>query len=104
MVIVQSLAFWSGSATLLTSSAVNAIITFAIYPITLFDGTAKLLLFTLIPAAFVGALPAQFVRNFEWSSLGQLLLGALLFLGLAILVFYRGLHRYESGSAIQVRM
>lgn len=104
LVLVQSLAFWSGSATLLTSSAVNAIITFAIYPITLFDGTAKLLLFTIIPAAFVGALPAQFVRSFDWVSLGQLLLGATVFLGLAIVVFHRGLRRYESGSAIQVRM
>jgi len=104
LVLVQSLAFWTGSASLLSSSAVNAIITFAIYPITLFDGTAKLLLFIVIPAAFVGALPAQFVRAFDWSSLGLLLLGAVSFLGASILVFYRGLRRYESGSAIQVRM
>jgi len=104
LVLVQSLAFWSGNATLLSASAVNAIITFAIYPITLFDGTAKLLLFTVIPAAFVGALPTQFVRAFDWTSLGQLLLGATVFLALAIVVFHRGLRRYESGSAIQVRM
>lgn len=104
LVLVQSLAFWLGNASLLTNNAVNAIITFAIYPITLFDGTAKLLLFTVIPAAFVGALPAEFVRAFDWSSLGLLLLGATFFLGTAIAVFYRGLRRYESGSAIQVRM
>lgn len=104
LVLVQSLAFWTGSASLLTSSAVNAIITFAIYPITLFDGTAKLLLFIVIPAAFVGALPAQFVRAFDWNSLGLLLLGATAFLGASLFAFYRGLRRYESGSAIQVRM
>lgn len=104
LVLVQSLAFWMGNASLLTGNAVNAIITFSLYPITLFDGTAKLLLFTVIPAAFVGALPAQFVRTFDAASLGQLLLGATVFLGLAIVVFYRGLRRYESGSAIQVRM
>lgn len=104
LVLVQSLTFWMGNASLLTSNAVNAIITFAIYPITLFDGTAKLLLFTVIPAAFVGALPAEFVRSFDWSTLGLLLLGAVGFLTLAILVFHAGLHRYESGSAIQVRM
>ncbi len=104
LVFVQSLAFWIGNASLLTSNAMNAIITFSLYPITLFDGTAKLLLFTLIPAAFVGALPAQFVRTFDWSSLGLLLLGATLFFGLAVGLFYRGLRRYESGNAIQVRM
>ncbi len=104
LVLVQSLTFWIGNATLLTANAVNALITFSLYPITLFDGTAKLLLFTVIPAAFVGALPAQFVRSFSWGSLGQLLLGAMIFLGLAIVVFHRGLRRYESGNAIQVRM
>ncbi|RLT37293.1 MAG: hypothetical protein DWI57_13835 [Chloroflexi bacterium] len=104
LVLVQSLAFWIGNSSLLTANAVNAIITFSLYPITLFDGTAKLLLFTVIPAAFVGALPAQFVKSFDWASLGQLLLGAIVFLGLAIVVFQRGLRRYESGNAIQVRM
>lgn len=104
LVLVQSLAFWTGSSSLLSSSAVNAIITFAIYPITLFEGSAKLILFTVIPAAFVGALPAEFVRAFAWENLGLLLLGAVTFLALAIGVFHLGLRRYESGSAIQTRM
>lgn len=104
LVTVQSLAFWIGNATLLTGNAVNAIITFSLYPITLFDGTAKLLLFTLIPAAFVGAVPAEFVRTFSLTQLLQISAGAAVFLALATLVFYRGLRRYESGSAIQVRM
>ena len=60
LVLVQSLTFWIGNTSLLTANAFNAIVTFSLYPITLFDGTAKLLLFTLIPAAFIGALPAEF--------------------------------------------
>jgi ABC-2 type transport system permease protein len=104
LVLVQSLAFWMGSATLLTTQATNAIITFAIYPITIFDGTARLVLFTLVPAALVGAVPAEFVRSFSWNNLGIMLGGALVFLGLALALFYRGLRRYESGSAIQVQV
>jgi ABC-2 type transport system permease protein len=104
LVVVQSLAFWIGNANLLVNNAVNAIITFSLYPITLFDGTAKLLLFTLIPAAFVGAVPAQFVRQFDWVSLLQLLAASTLFLALALALFQGGLRRYESGSAIQVRL
>ncbi len=102
--LVQSLTFWIGNSSLLTTNAFNAIITFSLYPITLFDGTAKLLLFTIIPAAFVGALPAEFVRQFDLGQLIQISAGAVLFLALAVLIFYRGLRRYESGSAIQVRM
>ena len=103
-VLVHSLTFWIGNASLLTSNALNAIVTFSLYPITLFDGTAKLLLFTIIPAAFVGALPAEFVRRFDLGQLIQISAGSAVFLFLAIWVFHRGLRRYESGSAIQVRM
>jgi ABC-2 type transport system permease protein len=79
-------------------------LTFGIYPITLFDNYAKLILFTLIPAALMGALPAEFVRAFTWQTLGELLLGAVGFLALSIIVFQAGLRRYESGSAIQVEV
>ena len=104
LVLVQSLTFWIGNSSMLTTNAFNAIVTFSLYPITLFDGTAKLLLFTLIPAAFIGALPAEFVRQFDLGQLAQISLGSAIFLSLAIFVFYRGLRRYESGSAIQARM
>jgi ABC-2 type transport system permease protein len=82
----------------------NAMLTFGIYPITLFDSYAKLILFTIIPAALMGAIPAEFIRAFSWGTLGQLLLGAVGFLALAIFTFHTGLRRYESGSAIQIEV
>ena len=101
MVIVQSLAFWIGNAANLTNMAVNAMITFAIYPITLFDSTAKIILVTLIPAALMGAVPASFTRVFTWQVLAQLLVGAVavLFLGGGVLRI--GGERGESGGGHQ---
>ncbi len=104
LVLVQSLAFWVGNSSNLVGMAVNSIITFAIYPITLFDNTAKLILFTLVPAALVGAVPAGFIRSFSWEALAQLSLGALVFFIIAVAVFQLGLRRYESGSGIQVEV
>jgi ABC-2 type transport system permease protein len=104
LVCAQSTAFWLGSAGLLANQVTMAMITFALYPSTLFDGTAKLLLLTLLPAAFVGAVPAEFVRAFTWQGLGQLLLATCIFLALAVVIFHRGLQRYESGSAIQTQV
>ena len=104
LILIQSLAFWFGVLSGFTNLMVNAIITFGIYPTTLFDNYAKLILFTLVPAAFVGAVPAEFVRTFTWQTLGELLLGAMVFLFLAVSVFRLGLKRYESGSAIQVEV
>ena len=104
LVIVQSLAFWLGSVQVLSIFATNAIITFSIYPSKLFDAAARLFLFTLVPAMLVGALPAELVRGFTWQRAGLLALGSLVFFLLAGLVFYRGLRRYESGSAIQTQV
>ena len=104
LILMQCLAFWLGTVTNLTGLALNAMLTFGIYPITLFDNYAKLILFTLIPAALMGAIPAEFVRSFSWQSLAELLAGALILLFIAMTVFRLGLKRYESGSAIQVEV
>jgi len=104
LILVNSLAFWAGIVSSFSNLMVNAIITFGIYPITLFDNYAKLILFTVVPAALMGAIPGEFIRAFTWQTLAQLLLGATIFLGLAITVFKLGLKRYESGSAIQIEV
>jgi ABC-2 type transport system permease protein len=103
-ILLQSLAFWLGMISNLVGLAFNALITFGIYPITIFDNYAKLILFTVIPAALVGAVPAEFVSAFTWQSLAELSLGAVIFLLLAVTIFRLGLKRYESGSAIQVEV
>jgi ABC-2 type transport system permease protein len=104
MTLVQSSAFWLGNAALLSQQVSNAMVTFSLYPITLFEGNARLILFTLIPAALIGAVPAEFIRQFTWETLAQLLGAALLILFLAFFIFHRGLRRYESGSAIQIQV
>ena len=104
LILIQSLSFWFGIMSNLTGLVLNALLTFGIYPTTLFDNYAKLILFTLIPAAFMGAVPAEFVRTFTWQTLAELLAGAIAFLFLAVAVFRLGLKRYESGSAIQVEV
>jgi ABC-2 type transport system permease protein len=104
MLIIQSLAFWIGTTSYISGLAMNAMITFAIYPISLFDTGARLILFTLIPAALMGAVPAAFVHSFGWDTLGQLFAGAVVLLAIAVSVFHLGLRRYESGSAFQVEV
>jgi len=104
LIIVQSLSFWLGMLSNLSMLAVNAIVTFGIYPITLFDNTARFILFTIIPAALMGAVPAEFVHSFTWQTLAQLTLGAVAFMFLALSVFRLGLKRYESGSGMQLEV
>ena len=104
LILIQSLAFWLGMMSNFSALALNAVLTFGIYPTTLFDSYAKLILLTLIPAALMGAIPAEFIRAFTWQTLAQLLVGAIAFLLIAVAVFTLGLRRYESGSAIQLEV
>ena len=82
----------------------NAILTFALYPISLFDGPAKFVLFTIIPAALMGSIPASIVRRITTGNLIILLFGALTLLLFSTTIFRLGLRRYESGSAIQIEV
>lgn len=102
-VLVGSLTFWVGNADNLATQAINAVVTFGTYPIDIFPGPVQLLLYTLIPAAFVGSLPAGLLSDLRWE---RLLLLAAVAAGLALLArctFYRGLRRYESGNLVTVR-
>jgi len=104
LILINSLAFWVGIVSGFTNLMVNAMITFGIYPYSLFDNYAKFILFTIVPAALMAALPAEFIAQFTWQTLAKLLFSATIFLGLAVTVFRLGLRRYESGSAIQVEV
>ncbi|MBN1657848.1 MAG: ABC-2 family transporter protein [Anaerolineae bacterium] len=102
-VLVGSLAFWVGNADNLAGQAVNALITFGIYPIEIFPGAIQWLFYTLIPAAFIGSMPAALLSDFDGVRLGVLVLAAS---GLAVaarLVFQWGQRRYESGNLVVVR-
>lgn len=103
-VIAGSLAFYMGNAQNASQQMWGAMVTFALYPNVLFTGASRLVLFTLIPAAFVGAVPVRIVQEGNLGLLLALLGVAVLFWALATAVFYLGLRRYESGSAINVNV
>lgn len=102
-VLVGSLAFFVGNAELLAQNALNALIHFSTYPAPLFDGWGKAVIYTVIPAAFVGSVPVEVVRRFGWGHLALLAGAAAALSCLATAVFYWGLRRYESGNLVRVQ-
>lgn len=102
-VLVGSLAFWVGNADNLAGQAINALITFGMYPIEIFPGAVQWLLYTLIPAAFIGSMPARLLTDFSPGQLGILVGVTVGLILLARLVFFLGLRRYESGNLVVAR-
>jgi ABC-2 type transport system permease protein len=102
-VVLHSGAFWLGRIEGLASQIYDLMLTFAVYPPTLFGWQLKLLLLTVLPAGFVGHLPAELVRSFELGTLAAVVVGTIAWAGLAWWLFERGLRRYTSGSRFGVR-
>lgn len=102
-VIIHSLAFWLGRIDAIARQAWDFLITFSIYPRPLFAGFLKILLFTLLPAGFIGYLPYELVRDFQWTGLFSAVGGAGAYAALSLWVFAAGLRRYESGNRFGVR-
>lgn len=102
-IITGSLSFYVGNGESLSEGWRNALISFSIYPTELFDSKVKLLLFTLIPAAYVSGLPVEALQKLSLLHAAYSLAGALAVVAVAFLVFSHGLKRYESGNMVALR-
>lgn len=102
-IIIHSAAFWLGNVHGLARQVWEFMLTFAMYPQPLFTGPLRLLLFTVLPAGFIGYLPVGLLREFSLEGVAGTVAGAVIYASLAAWVFERGLRRYSSGSRFGIR-
>lgn len=93
-----SLAFWLGRVETVATQLWELLVTFSLYPEPLFGGTLRFVLFTVLPAGFVGYLPVRILHAPSPTNVAALMIIAIAYLCLAIFIFDRGLRRYASGS------
>lgn len=98
LVIFGALAFFLGNTEGLTQQMVGALVTFATYPMGIFSGVVRVMLFTIIPAGFISFVPLQLLHRFTWPMSGAMLGFTLLIVLGAAGFFHLGLKRYESGN------
>jgi ABC-2 type transport system permease protein len=97
-IVFFGLAFWLGRVDTAARQVWELLLTFSLYPEPLFGGALRFALFTVLPAGFVGYLPARIVRAPSLADMSMLVIGALVYLVFAIQLFQAGLRRYASGS------
>jgi ABC-2 type transport system permease protein len=100
IVLLSCLAFFLGNTEGLVQQMYGALVTFSTYPMSIFNGAVRVLLFTLIPAGFVSFIPLQLLHQFTWSWMLLMLGGTCFFVLAAAGVFELGLRRYESGNLL----
>lgn len=76
----------------------HAILLLSSYPVDVFGPVAKVVLYTVLPAAFVGSLPARLMTSFDPVAMAVLVGVAALFGALGWAAFTAGLRRYTSGA------
>jgi viologen exporter family transport system permease protein len=98
LVILGSVTLFLGGRGEQAELGFQALLMLASYPIDLFGGFIKLLLFTAIPAAFVTGLPTRLLTQFDWGESAIFLAGSIGAVLLARVVFRAGLANYRSGA------
>jgi ABC-2 type transport system permease protein len=97
-VLMHSAAFWLGRTESASRQLYEVTLMFSLYPDRLFTGPMRWFLFTVIPAGFVGYLPAELIRvPAMWTAMAMAG-GVVAYAALASWVFSRGLRTYSSGS------
>jgi ABC-2 type transport system permease protein len=96
--LYNCLMFWLGPVEQLSRQLYEFLLTFSVYPQTIYSGTLRVILFTLFPAGFIGYIPVELLREFHVRQLVLLTMSALAYALIVSKIFYWGLRRYESGS------
>jgi ABC-2 type transport system permease protein len=97
LVLTGSLAFYIGRSES-GELGFHAILLLGSYPVDVFAGVAKVVLFTVVPAAFVSTVPARLVDSFDAGDLLWLVAVAGVFVAAGWAAFTMGLRRYTSGA------
>jgi ABC-2 type transport system permease protein len=97
LVLAGSLAFFVGRSET-GDLGFQALLLLGSYPVDVFAGVAKVVLYSVVPAAFVASVPARVVDSFDAGLAAWLLVVAASFAVAGWLAFTLGLRRYASGS------
>ena len=99
MVAASSLTLFIGGRGEQADLGFQALLILASYPLDVFGGPTKALLYTAVPAAFVTGLPTSLVDDVDVRTVAVLAAATVGFPALGVAVFHAGLRRYSSGGS-----
>ena len=102
-VIVHSSSFFFGKIDLFVDNVAGWITQFSTYP-DIFRGIVKVLLYTVVPIALCAYLPISIMNEFNLKLFLGVIGGTIIFIILAIFIFYKGLKRYSSSNLFSARI
>ena len=103
-IIVRSFSIWLGEMENIASVYENSLlITLSTYPFNIFGNAMKVIMFTIVPTAYITHLPVRIINKFDMTLFLEVLLFGIFIFSFAILFFHKILKRYESGNNISMK-
>jgi ABC-2 type transport system permease protein len=103
-VFYHSFTFFLGNAEEFAATASELVVSFMVYPGSIFEGPASIFLHSLAPAALIAYIPADLFRSFDPGRMLAVSAADLLIVLVAALTFRLGLRAYESGNRMGARL
>ena len=103
MLMIQSSAFWLGDIEDAAKRVTHMLMSFMMYPQSIFKGLLKFIMMTVLPAFFMITVPVQLIMEFSWSYVVIFVVSVLIATMSALWIFNKGLARYESGNLMTTR-
>ncbi len=100
----ESLAFFLGNAKAISGALQEFLISFSLYPETVFGERMRWLFYTLLPSGFIVFVPLAAYKAMDWRLVPLLALAAAAYAALSYGLFRAGLRRYESGNLMGTRL
>lgn len=97
-IIMGSLAFWIGDSHMLSKQIFEFLLTFSNYPKSLYVGSVKYFLLTIIPSGFIGFMPVEVLKEYSLVGVISIVLFSAAYFIFATKIFYHGLKHYSSGN------
>jgi len=104
IVLSETLSFWLQGTEGLGGIIVELVLSFSLYPETVFPDKMRWIFYSIIPTAFMVFIPLELFKTWSWSLAGLCLASALLYPVLSWLVFRKGLRHYASGNRVASRL
>jgi ABC-2 type transport system permease protein len=99
ILLSTSLPFYLERSSRLSQNIRAVAVGFSSWPVNVYRPLVRMMLFVTL-LAFLGAYPAELVREFTWRGFGTLLGAIAIGVTASLIFFYRGLRRYESGNLV----
>jgi ABC-2 type transport system permease protein len=100
----ESLAFFMGNSQAVSSALTEFMLSFSLYPESIFGQGMRWLFYSLLPTGFIAFIPLAAWKSASWGVVPILFLIAGAYAAASYFLFQAGLRRYESGNQMGARI